>query len=85
MFGSKQVNHEVIEMYKRKPHIETTVTFITPIERDSDLFYNLSFHPSSIAKVMEGLNGDIQEIIGDTFEADVEEVHCSVVDLYGSK
>jgi hypothetical protein len=85
MFGSKRVNNNVIKMHKGKPHIETTVTFLTPIDKESELFQNLAFHPSTIAKVMEGLNNDVEEVIGDTFQADVKSVHCVVVDLYSNK
>lgn len=85
MFGAKHTNKNVVKMHKGKPHIETTVTFLTPIDKESELFQSLAFHPSTIAKVMEGLNYDVQETIGDTFEADVQSVHCVVVDLYGNR
>lgn len=84
MFGAKLRNREVIKMYKGQPHIETTVTFLTPIDRDSELFKSLSMKPSAISKTMAGLNNDVQEVIGDTFTADVQEVHCTVVDLYAT-
>lgn len=85
MFGAKRINHGVIKLHKGEPHIETTVTFLTPIDRESELFLNLSMYPNTVAKVMEGLNSDVEDIIGDTFTADVQMVHNVVVDLYGSK
>lgn len=85
MFSAKRVNRDIIKMHKGKPHIETTVTFLTPIDRDSELYQNLVFHPNTISKVMEGLNNDVEEIIGENFEADVQMIHNAVVDLYSSK
>jgi hypothetical protein len=69
-------------MYKEQPYIETTVTFITPLDKDSELYQNLVFHTNTIVPVMEGLNNDVEQIIGDTFEADVSSIHCGVKNLF---
>lgn len=82
MFGDKRVNKEVIKMHKDKPYIETTVTFITPIDKESNLYHELLMNPSQIKPTMTGLNNDVEEIIGDTFEADVSSIHCSVKNIY---
>ncbi|PEN97889.1 hypothetical protein CN553_12695 [Bacillus cereus] len=85
MFSSKRVNKDVVKMHKGKPHIETTVTFLTPIDKESELYKNLSLYPTTIGKVMEEVSNDVEEVIGDTFEADVQSIHCAVANLYSSK
>lgn len=82
MFSEKRLNKEVIKMHKDTPYIETTVTFITPIDKASEIYVNLVLNPSTIKPVMSGLINDVEGIIGDTFEADVKEVFCGVVNLY---
>lgn len=82
MFGAKRVNTEVIKMHGDTPYIETTVTFVTPIDKNSELYQKLVLSPNAISSVMEELNNEVEEKIGENFEADVTSLYCGVKNLY---
>lgn len=79
MLGAKQKNWNVVKMYKndKQPYIETTITIRTPL-RNSEIHQEFKKSPTAIQSTLEGMNNDIQEIIGDTFEADVVSIYSGV-------
>lgn len=81
MLSSKRVNMSVVEMYKGKPHIETTITILTPLDEEDELYNNLKNFMSKIEPTMEGMNNDIEDIIGETFESDVVSIYSGVRNL----
>jgi hypothetical protein len=81
MFGSKQENKGVIEMYKGKSYIQTIITINTPLDKDSELYKILNTFMGNIEPTMAGLNKDIENVIMDTFEADIVSIYSGVKNL----
>jgi hypothetical protein len=83
MLGAKIVNQPVVKMYvdNKQPYIETTITIRTPLE-GSQIHKNFKMLPEAIQPTLEGMNNGIQDIIGETFEADVVSVYSGVKNLF---
>lgn len=68
MLGSTKINKEVRKLYKGKSYIETTIVLRTELDKDSQLYKNLSGFMGNIEPTMNGINKDIEDIIIDNFE-----------------
>lgn len=81
MLSSKTVSKSVVEMYKGKPYIETVITLYTPLEKDGELYKNLSTFMSKIEPTMKGLNSDVEDVLMETFESDIASIYSGVRNL----
>lgn len=79
MLGSKIKNWNVIKMYRgdKQPYIETTITIRTPL-RGKEIHQKFKQNPDKIKETLKGMNDNIGEIVGDTFESDVVSVYSGV-------
>ena len=82
MISAKNKNWNVVKMYKedKQPYIETIIVIRTPL-RESEIHDKFKMFPNSITPTLEGVNNNIEEIIGDTFEADVVSIYSGVKNL----
>lgn len=78
MLSEKRNNRHVIEMHNGQPHIRTEVAFLTPInEEDVIKFQTLMLHKEMNSTLKEMI-AKVEEVIGDTFECDVESIYVGV-------
>lgn len=82
MISSKIKNWSVIKMYRerKQPYIETVITIRTPI-KGSEIHNNFKMYPDTITPTLDIVNNDINEMIGDTFEADIVSVYSGVKNI----
>ena len=79
LVSSKQQNWTVKRMYQKEkiPHLRTEIVIHTPIKGDSlDKFREMLFM-QKLGEVLEQVNYEIEEKIGELLEADIVSVYTS--------
>lgn len=83
MLSSKQVNKEVVKMYKDQPYIQTVITLNTPLDKESDLYKGFQTFLATIEPTMKGLNAEVEDKIAENFESDIVSIYSGVKNLKG--
>lgn len=83
--SSKSNNHTVRRLYVKDniPHLRTEVVILSPIKNDHlDDFRAMLFN-QKLGEVLEKVNQEIEELIGEALEADIESIYTGVRNLSG--
>lgn len=85
LVSSKQTNWTVKRMYPEQkiPHLRTEIVIHTPIKGDDlDAFRAMLFQ-QKLGEVLKQVNEEIEEKIGELFEADIESIYTSAHHMLG--
>lgn len=85
MFSEKVKNKHVIEMHNGQPHIRTEVSFLTPIKKEDVIKFQALMLHNELDNTIKEMVARVEEIIGDSFECDIESIYVGVKHILNSQ